>query len=324
MDFSTRSQFLRRGVVAAAAFALPNALAGCELGGADSREDPWATRPGELPPDGHPIVAGHVLPAGRGWRPGPPFDRWVPAKGRKPVFWCTNAGVDGAFDLARELAAGYSQTGLWPCLWLFPTDGPDGYCDRPARIAAIDAGKARGVLAEQWRRHPPERSWVAPLDPSFPGLAEPTGPPRPGFDPFGLLETRQQADASWDPTALRPQLMLVPCERPADAVAQIGLECGTTYAGVEDPAEVSSVLRSWEQRFHATLVGLGPGMVVLAVGAPPATFEHALDIAAEQRAFAPNEEAGASGSLARQARTLLTNNFYESTTSDVWRLGWND
>jgi hypothetical protein len=321
----TRRELLDRAAAVGALLTLPSLLAACDLeGGGSAGRVSEARVPGRLPPDGRPTFAGFTLPKGRGWRPGRPFDVWVPAGRDNAAFWCTEDGVENAFALAGQLAAAHRRTGIWPVLWLFAGDRPGGYLDRPAAMGRVDASTAEAILAEQWKRHPPKRSWVFPLSTDFPGLAEPTGKPRPYFDPFGLLRERQRADSSWNPAALTPSLMLVPCRRPADAVARIGLLCGTAYAGVEDPALVSSVLRSWEDRFHAVLVALAPGEVALAVGAPPATFEEALHIAAEQFAFAPGEEAGAPGALAHQARTLLRNNPYDPSTRDVWFLGWND
>src|SRR5262245_14090707 len=119
--------------------------------------------------------------------------------------------------------------------------------------------------------------------------------------------------------------MLVPCTRPADAVAATYQVCGSAYAGVENPGDVSSVLRSWEERFAAVLVAAEPGVITLAVGAPPQNSEQALHIAAEQFAVAPREDAGAPGALIGAARELLTGNApYALSGRHIWALTWND
>lgn len=272
-----------------------------------------------LPENGRPVLAGIHLPSGR---------RWAPDTFGEPqadAAWCTDAGFDGAFDLAHRLAAAFPETGLWPCIWDYPED-PAYYFNGPVGpVEAIDARKAAGALAERWSKPPPRPGSVSPFGERFPGLAKPTvqGPGK--FDPFGLLEVAQRRGARWFENALRPRLMLVPCRHPADAVAAMGFTCGTGYGGVEKQVLVSSVLRSWEQRFATVLVGFAPGLTLLAVGGPPATFDHALHVAAEQYALAPREDAGAPGALRRAARDLLDPNPYDAPTSrDVWGLTWGD
>jgi hypothetical protein len=139
-----------------------------------------------------------------------------------------------------------------------------------------------------------------------------------------LLAVQQRADSSWDPTALTPEADARPLHEARGRGRSDRACVRNDVRRVEDPDLVSCVLRSWEDRFHAILVGLAPGTVVLAVGAPPVTFDHALHIAAEQVAFAPNEESGAPGALTRQARTLLRNPHDPWTRRDLWNFVWND
>lgn len=58
----------------------------------------------------------------------------------------------------------------------------------------------------------------------------------------------------------------------------------------ERPAatEVSAVLRSWEDRCGAVLVGLGFATMTVLVTRPPATAENAIHLAAEVAAFCPD------------------------------------
>jgi hypothetical protein len=275
-----------------------------------------ATKAGALPNDGSPTVGGVRLPAGRRRAP------W--ATPGEFAFWCSDEGDYDAFELARELTEVFPRTGLWPCLWDFE-DEPASYCDRPAALVRVDARKARAVLAAVWSRHPPRASWVEPYGTRFAGLAERGVPSAGAFDPFALYEQRQRSRSSWDDVALRPRLVLVPCRRPADVIAVIGLQCGTAYAGIEDQALVSSVLRSWEDRFEAYVVGLDPGGLTLAVGSPPTKSGQALRLAAEHFAFAPPEDAGRRGALSEMATGLVLGELADGRSSRrLWEFGWND
>jgi Domain of unknown function (DUF4253) len=57
---------------------------------------------------------------------------------------------------------------------------------------------------------------------------------------------------------------------------------------VRRPTEVSAVLRSWEERFGAMVVGLGFATVTLLVTRPPRTDDDALRVAAEVAALCPD------------------------------------
>jgi hypothetical protein len=270
-----------------------------------------------VPASRRPRIGSLALPAGRPWVP---EETYGPLP-RRPVGWVTDDGTRDAFSLSKTLASLFPETGLWPCLWLDP-DRPANYCSPIPRPAHVDAARTEAILRAQWERDPPEASWVAPLGTGFPGLADATtSAPRP-FDAFAQLEDWQASSAAVDslPNELAPRLMLVPCTRPADAVARMHLICGTGYGGVENPGDVSSVLRSWERRFAAVLVGTGPGFVTLAVGAPPKSDDHALRIAAEQYALAPWEDP-----LKTTARELLGGRPpYTRSGRRIWTLGWND
>jgi uncharacterized protein DUF4253 len=123
----------------------------------------------------------------------------------------------------------------------------------------------------------------------FPGLAPPAD---------GRL-TQAERDAAL--ASLQPaRIGLVPARRPADVPATVGW----AVFGVDGPSEsgpvrwsantawIASVLRSFEDRFGAALLKLGPGAELrLLVERPPRTLEHATKIAAEHSVFC-NECAG--------------------------------
>jgi hypothetical protein len=76
----------------------------------------------------------------------------------------------------------------------------------------------------------------------------------------------------------------------------------------------AAVLRSWEERFGTVFVEASAAYVVLAVSAPPQTFEHALRIAAEHYAMGTQQDFGRPGALRELAESLVGH--------PVWEIGW--
>jgi hypothetical protein len=126
-----------------------------------------------------------------------------------------------------------------------------------------------------------------PFGDTFPGLTPPLAD-RVAPDPFAALAA---AGATQD------YLMIVPCNRPADAVAIIGgLACET------DGETITAVLRSFEERHAANLVAIEPSLARLA--APPITdHDRALRLAAELWAFCPPDEPLEIDAIANQLTT---------------------
>jgi histidinol-phosphate/aromatic aminotransferase/cobyric acid decarboxylase-like protein len=89
------------------------------------------------------------------------------------------------------------------------------------------------------------------------------------------------------------------CNRPADALAVLWF----TPPGQHVEA-VCAVLRSWEERFAATLTALSPACITVVVGAPPTDQDEALRLAAKHHALAPAEDAGLPDALRDLARRL--------------------
>ncbi len=76
---------------------------------------------------------------------------------------------------------------------------------------------------------------------------------------------------------------LVPAARPADVLTTVGW---TTTDQFQPPLPIPAVLRSWEARFGARLLSVGPGAQIrLLVERLPRTAEAAQAIAAEHFAF---------------------------------------
>ena len=76
------------------------------------------------------------------------------------------------------------------------------------------------------------------------------------------------------------------------------------------------MLRSWEDRFGARLLSIGPDAAELhlLVQRPPRTEQAAEQIAAEQRAFA-DESLEAFDEIPQQARALVN--------APIWRFWWD-
>ena len=139
----------------------------------------------------------------------------------------------------------------------------------------------------------------------FPGLAEATARAGTSFDPFTVL--RERANGVEDPGGAR--LLLVPCTRPAHAVAAMGADCGELLGTV-----AAIVLASWEERFGAVVTALAPGSTTLVLEAPPTNLEHALRVAAEHYGLVLGGDAGRPGALVERA--------YDLVDERIWLIWW--
>ncbi|MCO5989890.1 DUF4253 domain-containing protein [Actinoallomurus spadix] len=79
-------------------------------------------------------------------------------------------------------------------------------------------------------------------------------------------------------------------------------------------APLSAVVRSWEDRFGARLIGIGFNTLELSVAAPPMTFRHALHVAAEHWTFCPEIILQGPGTLEGHAEQICG--------SSLWTFWW--
>ncbi|MFE0026076.1 DUF4253 domain-containing protein [Amycolatopsis sp. NPDC059021] len=208
--------------------------------------------------------------------------------------------------------AEFERSGLWPVLiphdQRFAANGEDWIDDRgrlaPAqhRVASADP---EAVLARWWDGSCCDGACLRPFGARFPGLARRTARKS---DPLA------EAGNTGSVLAARGQhrLGLVQTERPADIPALLGWT--GMIKSTDQVAELSAVLRSWEDRFGATLIVLGFDSLELSVAAPPRTQARALTVAAEHRAFSLPTFTGQPGTLREYAASLVR--------ARHWRFSW--
>lgn len=201
-----------------------------------------------VPPDG-PVRLGTVqLPAGS----------QIPDGQDEPLLWATAAPVADAGLIWLELHDLHGQTGLAPILLAYLDGGAgegrpwdSGELDDRATLPEVDRLDPAGVLAQSWADSldpdddsPEQAQTVAPFSFRFPGLA--------------LRQNDQLSRAVLDRavrTLPAARIGLVPASRPADVLALVGYNGTVNRYGT--PAQMSAVLRSWEDRFGAVLLEVG-------------------------------------------------------------------
>ena len=257
----------------------------------------FAPRSGTIPRGRGAEIAGLPLPSGHRY-----------PRGLAAAYWGSDEPLANARQISSELASAFSETGVWPLLWRWEED-PDAYLGGHGDLDAIGGVDVGEVLRESWSRAPWPPGSTEPFT-LFPGLAV-ASPERPvASRPF----ERASGEAA--------RLLLVPCNRPADAITMLGGVGGEVGGPV-----ISAVLRSWEERFAATAYEVEPDLVLLEVAAPPTKDEHALRVAAEHMAFCPPDDGGMPGSLRKLARALTTDcdkEACEGTSRKRWFVGWYD
>jgi hypothetical protein len=254
----------------------------------------FAPRSGDMPRKGRPELSGVTLPPGRRY-----------PRGYAAAYWCTNEPVPNLQALAEYLAAAFPETGLWPLAWRFDDD-PDAYLGGHGDLDAIDTVDVAAALRQLWDRTSPDPAASEPLT-AFTGLAPASPTPTRVVNPFGSDD-----GVGADPA----RLLLVPCNRPADAITVLG-----GLATETDAPLISAVLRSWEERFAAVATAVIPSGAHLSVAAPPGRIDQALLLAAEHQAFCPREDAGGPGALRDLAHKLLAG---AATPRTAWEVGWDD
>ncbi len=250
---------------------------------------PHADSPGSLPGAGPAQVGDVALPPGRPVHADPGYAMPGEPAPPGPALWITDGPVADAPLVWQRLVAVFPTTGLWPLLCGGMSHEPGRPWDdgelAPVPEAAI-GDDVEGVLSEQWEVGDEA---LAPFDADFPRLARRM--PEPA-EPVRVAALRLPAKA---------RIGLVPCRRPADAPALVGW---LGPVNVLDPARLSTVLRSWEERIGALVVGLDFDVATLVLTRPPVTDDDALAFAAEVAAACPDAVQQGTGTLRRLADGL--------------------
>jgi len=255
-----------------------------------------AYRAGELPRaqaaakwsvDGIKLPEGHLI---------------VSSPGR-PLAWVSNAAVVDIQSLWLRLAARFDRTGLWPLAsrglsgdLRRPWSDPDDlrYLTDPGDVDAVDA---KSFLAKQVSSASPTTVDV-PVAPI--GLEQRTQPPQ------------RALPVTADHLGQGSLLILVPVTRPADALNALGWTHGVNYDLSE--AELSAVLRSWENRFGAVLTTVDFDAIEVEVTRPPGA-DLSVPVGYEHYGFCPDNIDQGAGTLSAYARAI--------TGARTWSFWWD-
>jgi hypothetical protein len=242
-----------------------------------------------------------------------------------PVYWVSQQPLADAPQQWARLQALQDRTGLRPLL-LGGSDDQLEPCDR----SEIDALDAETILVREWNNfvtlreqaagdtawkdEVPESVWI-PDDPgppfaTWPGLAPPG---TRGRDPEAVA--REVVARRLLPRMYsfdQVHLGLVPATRSADVPALLGDLAATNYLRV---ADLSAVLRSWEDRFGARVVALTDGLY-LSVAAPPLAWEHAEHLALEHLLICPDN-------LTNQPVWTFPSYVDRIHATDLWKFWWD-
>ncbi|WP_430780252.1 DUF4253 domain-containing protein [Actinoplanes sp. G11-F43] len=223
-------------------------------------------------------------PTDGGWLPSQDL-LWISAGPPRPGWWAA-------------LRARHPGTGWWPLLLggLSAGDPERPWIEagdlRPEQIRSRPGDHYPGVLLGRW--------WAsAGGSEGWSGLAR-RG--ESGTDPD------EHAAATADlllaeGVLVAPRLGLVRSARGADTLTDAAWTGPTNHEG--DTARISCVVRNWEERFGARVVGVGFDTLHLSVAAPPTGFDHAREVAAEHLAFCPDNVWQGCGSLDDYAESLV-------------------
>jgi hypothetical protein len=235
------------------------------------------------------------LPAGSVVWPDPTYVQYH--KRRRPAFWLSESPVTGS--LWARLRAEHPRSGLWPILmeesvqpWTVGQIAPDAAVE-------IDNFNVAAFMAEVWS------DWIERAGEGQMETLDPFGPHCPGPAEPGELRADPDAIADRYAAMLAEQgtpVGLAAVQRGADALAVMGWQGALHHNEWNVP--LAAVVRSWEERFAARLVGMGFNTLDISVAAPPVTSQHALHVAAEHWAFCPDAIFQGAGTLIDYAEQI--------------------
>ncbi|MGW2713330.1 DUF4253 domain-containing protein [Streptomyces sp. NPDC001356] len=225
----------------------------------------------------------------------------------EPLLWhAEKPSSPGTF---KALGAPASRAGLLPVLVDMAgcRTGLEDWVLLPGEASYPGDHEAAEVLSEYWTRETEGQAGeeIEPFGVQWPGLAS-AGllAADPGSRAAQVADALHQDPDMWAEWVEEPHLALVPARRSADIPAAIGWTGTLDHDG--DVARICAVLRSWEDRFGARVVALGPDVLVVSVAAPPAGLDDAEVLAAEHYALCPNAVAQSGpGTVGAYAKELV-------------------
>ncbi|GGP99591.1 DUF4253 domain-containing protein [Streptosporangium pseudovulgare] len=228
--------------------------------------------------------------------------------GYRPAFWLSDEPVSA--ELWSGLRAEHPRSGLWPLLLEDSVQPWSSGQIAPDTVEEIDNYHTSAFMAEVWA------DWTEKASDDQLELLAPFGSRCPGPAPSGRLAADPDVVADWYAGLVaerRTPLGLVAAGRGADALAVMGWQGALNHN--EWMVPLAAVVRSWEERFGARLVGVGFNTLDLSVAAPPTTAEHALHVAAEHWTFCPDSVIYSAGTLAGYAEQIMGRN--------AWSFWWD-
>jgi hypothetical protein len=242
-----------------------------------------------------------------------PPGRLMPRENGKIRYWLSDQPAEP--DLWIRVRAEHPRSGLWPLGLSGLTSEPD----RPwvsgevyAQQTEPRADDVEAVLAQFWAGRTADED--AEEDPEDEAERVATFAPYstwPGLAPRGDLQgspedfADQYAQIILDGSA---RLGLVAAARGSDALTTSGWSGPVNHTKT---ARVSTVVRSWEDRFGVRVVGAGFDTLALSVAAPPRSLDQSLPIAAEHFAFCPDSFQYGEGALVEYAEGLVGVNSWQ-------------
>jgi Domain of unknown function (DUF4253) len=230
------------------------------------------------------------------------------------IAWITDRAERQPGGTWSTLSRAAAKTGLQPILLRGLDAGDttrpwdDGEFGEPEDAASIDQLDAAGLLQSWYEGAAPDEGELEE-DEEFRAMLEPFGAQFPGLAPA----LHQELDPELMQRALHQytgdaRIGLVPAARPADVVTRLGWDGACNH---RTSAELSAVLRSWEDRFGARLLEVGFAEVRLLVSRPPQTLPDALPIAAEHVAFCDEAASRGLNWVSGIAAALVSNPFWD-------------
>lgn len=224
-----------------------------------------AASPGDLPPPSPSTVAGVDLPLGGLVSADHDFAEDPAAPTVRA--WISAVTIDDPTEAWCRLATAFGETGLWPLLAgsLDDKNSPG----RPWTTGELADPREPGRDAEQFFA---EELRTGRYPDGFPGLANAQREPA---DSIELTCPRLPAS----------RLMLVPTTRPADVLGRLGWLGAVNH---HRAADLTAVLRSWEDRFGTVPVLVGFDTLHTLSAAVPDAGDDLARLAAEHYGFCPD------------------------------------